>query len=71
MARVMTTLNSPQFLERPSTGMDRLAGIFEKTNAAAQLLTPISTRAKNSPESPQHSGIGAASTAVPEHVGLD
>ena len=65
VADLMTSLESSK-LQRPSADMDRLAALLGGN--AGQLLTPPSTNAKPSPESPPAGGSEA--TASPADVRL-
>ena len=66
VADLMTSLETNR-LQRPSASMDRLAATLARNNAG-QLLTPVSTNTKNSPESPQPDG--SAANVAPEDVRL-
>ena len=63
VADLMTNLESSK-LQRPSANMDRVAALLGGN--AGQLLTPPSTNAKTSPESPLDGGSEA--TAAPADV---
>lgn len=63
VADLMTNLESSK-LQRPSANMDRVAALLDRN--AGQLLTPPSTNAKTSPESPPDGG--SEPTASPGDV---